>query len=141
MIRAALYNYIGAKMTVSDCTFSGNAAAYYGGAICNLGNLIVNSSTFTSNGAEADGGAIINVGSLQCSNSTYNGNIAGMNGGAIGSEGDNATLTLNGCTFGFNVAADDGEAIYLYSNTSIANKGSKYTDNVAQLGDNFWENG
>ena len=135
----ALDNQEGATMTVSDCVFSNNQAALYGGAICNVGNLTVNNgSQFINNTAQDDGGAIVNFdGLVKVVNTTFTTNTAARNGGAIASEvfpflSSAPQLILNTCAFDGNVAADDGGAIYLYLNDSISNTKPTYSGNTAQ---------
>jgi hypothetical protein len=83
-------------LTLSNTTFSGNAAIY-GGAIYNGGTLTVSNSVLSGNTASAngmidggDGGAIDNHGTLTVSNSILSGNAAkDENGSAINSTSSN----------------------------------------------------
>ena len=58
---SSIYGYGGAilnqgDMTVTDCTFLDNAAAYYGGGVYNHGSMTVIGSTFSGNTASAGTG-------------------------------------------------------------------------------------
>src|SRR5206468_4014620 len=118
-----LYN--SGTLTVSNCTFTGNAAGSSGGGgIYNNGALTVNNSTFssssingtcTSDGSAFDsdgtanvtyctvtcgsvgseGGGIDNHGTLTIRNSTLTGNTSQSRGGAINSSGP---ITITNCT-------------------------------------------
>ncbi len=81
----AIYAYAGSTVTISNCTFTGNAAydnAAGGGALFNAGTMAVSGSTFYGNTASDSGGAILNTGKLTIVNSTLTGNT-GAAGGAI----------------------------------------------------------
>ena len=74
-----VYNNDGGTLTVTNSTFSGNAAGTRAGGIYNLGTLTVTNSTFSGNsasGANGSGGVIYNDGTLTVTNSTFSGNIA-----------------------------------------------------------------
>ncbi len=86
-----------------------------GGAVCNGGNLTVNSCRFTNNNADSGGGAITNevTGTCKVTNSTFSSNNAPTNdGGAFYNYYGNASI--EGCTFTSNTATDNGGAIYNY---------------------------
>src|SRR5689334_18000476 len=70
---------------VRNIAFTGNAAAYYGGAIYNVGyGIDIWSSTFSSNTAGVAGGAIANASEIFLMNNTFWNNTAtGGNGGGI----------------------------------------------------------
>lgn len=82
-----------AKVTISNCAFTGNDATAEGGAIYSDGlysTLTVKDSVFTGNTSGAGGGAIYvddtsNVAArgVHISNSRFSGNSAGGNGGAV----------------------------------------------------------
>jgi len=84
-----------------------------GGAIFNLGTVVVEGCTFSGNisNAGTGGGAIDNRGTLTVVNSTFFGNTAGnradnnAGGGAIA---NNGTLTIVGSTFAGNLAGGSG---------------------------------
>jgi hypothetical protein len=97
-----IYNNRG-TLTVTNSTFSGNAAGNFGGAIYNTGTLTVTNSTFSANNAN-NGGAINNGenngGTLTVTNSTFSANNA-HGGGAIENDGP---LTVSNSTFSGNSA-------------------------------------
>jgi CSLREA domain-containing protein len=73
----------GSSLTVSNSTFSDNAADNYGGGILNSGALTISNSTFSGN-SSYDGGAILNDGgTATIKNSTLSGNSASHLGGGI----------------------------------------------------------
>lgn len=127
-------------LTVNNCTFSGNSASDYGGAIENYGGtMTVTGCTFTGNTADANGGAIENCygGSLTVNNSTFIGNTAvGKTpysdgyGGAI----DNyySTAWVNNCIFRSN-SAHYGGAIFNDVST-LHVMGGTFTGNNAGYG-------
>ncbi|HXU38061.1 MAG TPA: HYR domain-containing protein [Blastocatellia bacterium] len=78
-----IFNNGFAMLTITNCTLSGNSAAF-GGGIENLGTLTITSSTLSGNSARADGGGILNNGgTLTITNSTLSGNTAQQQGGGI----------------------------------------------------------
>ena len=119
------------KVIITGSTFSDNLADN-GGAIYSRGSeLRITDSTFTDNYAYLQGGAIRNVrGHLTITNSTFTGNqSAEEQGGAI-DNGDE--LTITGSTFTENVGGSGGGAIHNcceYDKLSITN--SVFTGNVA----------
>ena len=147
------YIETGITLTINNLTLT-NSTAFYGGAICNEGNLTVINSTFTGNNATSygfgaaiynvegnltvinstftnntacNGGAIYNVdGSLTVTNSTFTGNNANS-GGAILNDG---TSTVINDTFTGNNAA--GGTIYNEGSLTLIN--STFTGNTAGLG-------
>jgi CSLREA domain-containing protein len=138
-------------LTLTNCTLSGNIASSFGGAVYSRGGrtvalnncklisnqassggalcidrlltgsvTTVNNCTFSNNQATTDAGAILNDGSngknasLTVQNSTFNGNSANW-GGAIystGRDGGVATFQLQNSTFSGNSAVEDGGAIF-----------------------------
>ena len=83
-------NYYGHKLDVTNCSFLGNQAQYYGGGIYNGGTykhteISIENSLFSGNTtANLDGGAIYNgVGEMTVSACTISGNTAARHAGAI----------------------------------------------------------
>ena len=121
----AAINNIGV-LTVSGCTFTGNTAGKYGGAIGNFkdvlheGVLTVSGCTFIGNTSRYRGGAIYNKGNtLTVYDSTFNENTAEWYGGAI--YNDRGTLTVYDSTFSENTTERDGGAIKTRGNFKLFN--------------------
>ncbi len=104
----AIYNDLLSTANVTNCTFEGNSAYVYGGAIIDFpdSEMTITGSTFSDNGAGDAGGAIFaDDDTLNVTNSTFSGNIAyGSSGGAIENAG---TLTVLNSTFAGNSAFDE----------------------------------
>ncbi|WP_455645229.1 hypothetical protein [Methanosphaera sp.] len=95
-----------------------------GGAIHNIGLLLVNKTYFYNNTATKYGGAIYNKGTLNSCNSTYSNNYAKENGGAIYNTNK---LYIKNNSIKQNKVSSDGGAIY---NTNIISINStKFTSN------------
>jgi hypothetical protein len=137
----AIYNGNG-LVTVTSCTFSGNAAEQGGAIINNGGILKVQGSTFSGNHGGA-GGAIFNVfetAEAVITNSKFVGNCAdtaaGYVGGAIANTlGD---VKILGCTLIDNSAgaagiAGEGGALYNQDGNVLV-RGSLFYENSATLG-------
>jgi CSLREA domain-containing protein len=99
-------------LTVSGCTFSGNASSGTysssgGGAIYNSGTLTVLASTFSGNSAVIGGGGIRSSGTLTVNQSTFSGNSA-TDAGGLTSNGNNAHALITNSTFSGNAATGVG---------------------------------
>ncbi len=107
----AITNY--GESNIANITFHNNVAGLDaddrsdGGAILNLGNLIVRDAAFTFNATYSGGGAISNFGELSVSNASFSENTAGW-GGAISNEGD---LSVSNSAFSANKANVGGGLI------------------------------
>ena len=122
----AVYN--DGNLSVTGCSFTGNTAQYYGGAIYHeSGILSVIDCSFTGNTANR-GGAIINYGSASVTDSSFTGNTAN-HGGAI-SNGD--ILSVTDSSFTSNSAISYGGAIYNGAILSVT--GCSFTGNTANRG-------
>ena len=112
-------NYIGGGMrvssspTVSNCTFTGNAAVLFqdslgfGGGITNTGSPTLIGCTFVGNTAEHSGGAMWNAAySAAVIGCVFEANTAAEIGG--GMYNDNAHVAVIGCTFSGNSAVAGG---------------------------------
>jgi hypothetical protein len=86
-------------VTITNSTFSGNAASVYGGACFNIGILQIADSTVSDNSAGIFGGGILTFGTLQIGNTILNKGDSGEN---IHSFGGTITST------GYNLSSDDG---------------------------------
>lgn len=112
-------NNFSAKLSIVDCTFSGNSAAENGGAIDNythhdgdLAQLFVNGSTFTGNRASRNGGAIISSGELKLVSSSFTNNSAERSGGALASYN---ALSATNSTFSSNIGQERGGGLLIFS--------------------------
>ncbi|MCE7699717.1 MAG: Ig-like domain repeat protein, partial [Methanobacterium paludis] len=117
----AIYNINGIITSMDNCTFTGNAAQLYGGAIYTYGNMVtsINDCIFTSNTLTYQGGAAIYnyKGTITVINSTFANNTAYYYGGAIYNNA--GTMTFTSCSFIGNSA----------TSTSSANGGAIYSQN------------
>src|SRR6266581_2106161 len=96
-----------ARLSVNNCTISGNIASYGGAGIFNDGAGIF------KNGSDQDEGA---TAVLQVSNSTISGNSAQHGGGIANfNEGGTATVEISNTTFSGN-SAPQGGGIWNYTN-------------------------
>ena len=81
-VGGAVYNREEGDLIVSESSFTENAAGV-GGAIFNIGALMVTSSAFSGNGADKVGGALYSRGLLSIRNSSFIGNSATEGGGLV----------------------------------------------------------
>jgi Right handed beta helix region len=109
---------------VANSTFSsgfGDIAG--GGGIVNIGTLSVTNSTFSVNAAFGGGGAIANGGTLRIANSTFSENSAG-HGSSIN---NGATMTVINCTFSGNKSRGgvigNGGTLTVINSTFSSNSG------------------
>ncbi len=84
----------GARVTLINCTLSGNSADV-GGGLYNNGRATVTNCTLSGNHANGEGGGIENRGTVTLTNSTLSGNSGTYGGGDLANYG---TATLNNCT-------------------------------------------
>ena len=122
------------SFTITDTSFSGNRADFYGGALfVDVYLLNISGSTFRGNSAgEYDGGAIYSDdGEVVVNQSTFVANVAGGNGGAISS--DTVGIQVASSTFSSNRAVSGwGGALFSYE--TVDSTGSKYLRNRADYG-------
>jgi Chlamydia polymorphic membrane protein (Chlamydia_PMP). len=133
--------------TISNVSFSGNAAIGYGGAIFNSGSedlLNITNATFSGNSAGIDGGAIHTEGGpVNITNATFSGNSA-INGGAISNTASflivatEAKVKITNASFSGNRASQFGGAIYqaglpLSSGTIMNITNATFSGNSAEL--------
>ncbi|MBE0670593.1 MAG: hypothetical protein IH588_08405 [Anaerolineales bacterium] len=130
----AIFNDIGSTATISDTLFVQNTAdTMYGGggAIGNIGNLLVTYSEFSENIA-ANGGAVVNArdGNTTISQTTFTANAATTeSGGAIFNI--NGTMTIS-ASFNGNTATKNGGAIFI-ENGTVNVENSYFSENTASL--------
>ena len=131
----ALWNYVGATMSVSDCLFVTNTATQ-GGAINNRENtfLIINHCEFESNQAFEWGGGIFNVGGgAHVTSSTFTSNLA-QEGGAINTTG---TTNVTDSTFTQNTANRGGALYNWFSGVTNLTNSTVYNNGAAEGGGFF----
>lgn len=108
-------------LTVSDCTFSSNAANTGGAIFADAGTLtVVLNSTFENNSTSTGGtgGGIYNGGRLKVVNSTFSGNTATGSGDGGGIDNDNnGTVTVTNSTFSDNSASAGGNGGGIFNNS------------------------
>ncbi|MBK9092075.1 MAG: hypothetical protein IPM84_04725 [Anaerolineae bacterium] len=105
----------GSSLTLRNLNLvNGQADSDSGGAIYNLGSLVVAGGNFESNSAELYGGAILNYGTADVSDTMFFRNEAGVNGGAIDST---AQLSVHRSRFIENTAGFRGGAVNNYLGT------------------------
>lgn len=112
----ALYVY-SSDITLNNCTFSGNTASNWGGAVrIRQDNpiCVFNSCIFDGNSATNDSGCVyVDAGTTTFTNCSFTGNHCGGVGGAL--TVNNGTVNINGGSFKGNDAGTDGGAIRLTS--------------------------
>jgi predicted outer membrane repeat protein len=120
----AIYNATG-TLAVQNCTFITNSSSTAGGgAIFNVGaQMTVTGSTFSGNTAAINAGAIGLSSPTTVSDSTFVNNAAGTSsssgaGGAIGNLG--GTLTVNNSIFSGNSSPSEGAGIYGVNETNAS---------------------
>jgi hypothetical protein len=131
---AGMYNILSSP-TVINCTFIGNSASWYGGAMFNftLSNPMIINCAFVDNRAGFVGGAIENrfLSGSTMVNCIFSGNTA-EHGGAMGNSAADATL-MN-CLFVGNAAQSRGGAMYNRFGCEIQLTNTILRDNVADDG-------
>jgi parallel beta-helix repeat protein len=114
-----MYNGYFSSPTVTNCTFSGNAA-YKGGGMYNddSSSPTVTNCTFSGNSSNYKyGGGMYNFGSdPTVANCTFSGNSAYQGGGMYN---DRNSPILTNCTFSGNSASGDGGGMYNYRSSPI----------------------
>mmetsp|Transcript_9245 Transcript_9245/g.19952 ORF Transcript_9245/g.19952 Transcript_9245/m.19952 type:complete len:587 (+) Transcript_9245:341-2101(+) len=114
-----------ARLQLEQPVFRGNAA-YWGAAIFNQGELIIDGGDLSENKARY-GGAVHNLGTLSVSGSNIYGNMATLDGGAINNAG---SLSLEGCYVHHNQAAMGG-ALFIEGNQTSTLFVNAFQSNVA----------
>lgn len=132
-------SFTGKSLTINNCAFSNNIAAWSGGALFVSAALNVTDSTFNDNFSSVSnggGGAISVRGALNVSNSTFTNNVANHLGGAINADTSSASAvdsTITNSVFNGNAAdAGGGVAVGTFGSAMrIVN--SKFTRNTSNL--------
>lgn len=122
----------GGTLTLNGTLFEGNTARK-GGAIhifpasakSNLAGCV-----FRGNAATANGGAVYNIGTIVMEGCTFTGNSA-QNGGAFAND-SGGVATVKNCNMLRNTASSEGGALYLDGNTTF--EGGEVAGNTAMLG-------
>jgi parallel beta-helix repeat protein len=119
--------------TITNCTFSGNAALSRGGGIYgSSSSSTITNCTFSGNTADSGGGIdIYSASSPTIVNCTFSGNAAVTDGGGINAYSTSSPTVVN-CTFSGNSAAN-GRAICALSADSIV-KNSILWGGTGQVG-------
>ena len=139
-IGGGIDNEVGATLTITNSTLSGNTAgsvgnpAVEGGGIYNIGTLTIVNSTLSANtagGISGGGGGIFSAGTLIILNSTVSGNTA-TKGAGIDNAGDATTVTITNSTLSGNTASAYGGACFNGGTMHIVN--STLSDNSASIG-------
>jgi hypothetical protein len=139
----------GGRLTVSNCTISGNTADLglfaeyggFGGGIYNAGTLTLNDSTVGGNVAVwGPGGGIYNEsgGTVTLNNSTVSGNDADFGGGGIVNGG---TLTLNNSTVSGNGTNYSGGGIVNVNGGTLTANNSTVSGNISASGGGIYNGG
>jgi hypothetical protein len=117
----ALSQYQNRAVEVTGSTFTGGVCSN-GGALSSIGvSWVILDSTFTGNRAIGDG-----------ANPAQAGTPGGGSGGAIYTDGDDYTVTVDGCVITGNSAREGGGALFFVSD----NKTGKLTIEHSKLRDN-----
>ncbi|RKY12649.1 MAG: hypothetical protein DRP82_06490, partial [Planctomycetota bacterium] len=130
----AIYIESNSNPTIINCTFTGNSANSYGGAIyCYSSSPTLTNCIFSDNNANWYGGAIYcDSGTLTVTNCTFSGNSTNWYGGAIYCY--HSTLSISNCTFNGNSANDNGGAVYCYRSTLTLNNSILWGDTATNGG-------
>jgi len=128
------------NLTVSDCSFTGNASTFSGSAVFGRnGQLSMSNSTFEANTAGGSGTLSYSQEfNVVVTNCVFNGNEGGATGGAMSfASGPNSTSTseINNCTIFGNNALSGGALSY------GINTGSTSTVTNSIIGNNTAEDG
>ena len=121
-------------LILDESVFSSNQA-FYGSGVYNIGSLSVTNSTFTNNGnGYGRGGGIYNVSIAQVDNSSFDANIAFEGGGIfsgdyIDSMTTSGDLTVTNSQFTNNTVYSGG-GIFTYTGSLVVDN-STFTNNIA----------
>ncbi|MCY4146849.1 MAG: hypothetical protein OXE95_14360 [Chloroflexi bacterium] len=115
------------ELVILDSQFTRNAAEAGGAIYSQAGAVRISSSSFTDNTADGGGALYLSEGSLGMRDGTFADNVAVTNGGAIFSE--NASIDIRDSRFRGNQADDDGGALHL-NGGEIDISGSVFADNL-----------
>lgn len=126
---AIFVNNTANRLTMKDCTFTGNTSDTGAALNIYLGTVQIDGCTFDGNTAVNEGGVMrTSGGKLTITNSTFTGN-AGANGGAIRLTG-NCEATIIGSTFTGNYATTSGGAISS-ADSNLTLENNKINENIS----------
>lgn len=128
----AIFVESGGMATLTNCTVSHNFAFDSGGAIFNLGTVVISNSELVDNTAKF-GGAITNFGQLTLNRSSVLRNRAGQGGGINNEYG---TTTINSTSLSRNLASGRGGAFFDAGITVLVQ--SRLSGNKAEKGGGFF---
>ena len=105
-----MYN-ISSSPSITNTTFSGNAATYGGGMFNYSSSPTITNATFSGNTAAQGGGMFNRDSSPTITNTTFSGNTA-TNGSGGGMYNDDSNPTITNTTFSGNAASSNGGGMY-----------------------------
>ena len=128
-----LYNASKGGLELNNCTISNNLAEF-GGGLENAGQATLSDITFSGNSASNSGGGLENfaAGILSLTNSKIQNNNAAVNGGGL--YGAGGTSKVANCTISGNTATKFGGGVYVAANGSIAISSTTISNNSAEFG-------
>ena len=133
-----MYNTGYSNPTVTNCTFSGNTASFEGGGMYNGDSSpTVTDCTFSANSAENGGGMNNIFSSPTVTNCMFTANTADSGGGMASGTSSNPTVT--NCTFGGNTAESGGGIYNNGSSPTVTN--CSFSQNSANFGGGMYNDG
>jgi predicted outer membrane repeat protein len=114
------------NVTLTGCTFIGNAANNTGGGLYAGGDAYMAGCTFIGNTAKTSGGGIFIGGRATASDSIFTENEADFTGGGLHANG---SVAVNSCTFAGNKTYMSSKGMYAYGG------GGMFTDSRAAIDD------
>jgi parallel beta helix pectate lyase-like protein len=116
--------------TVTNCTFSGNTAAFGSGIYVILASPTVTNCAFSGNTGQFGGGMYVALASPTVTNCAFSGNSVSKDGGGMYIE--NSIPAVANCTFSGNAAAVGGGMHLLSASPAVTN--CTFSGNSGQLG-------
>ena len=124
-----------ASPEITNCTFSGNSASYYGGGMANynFSSPVLINCTFSGNSASY-GGGMHNASNSKpkLTNCTFSNNSASSYGGGMYNSGSSTKPVLINCTFSNNSASSRGGGMYNRESSSPTLTNCTFTNNSAE---------
>ncbi len=120
----------GGKITLTNCTVSGNSANIGGGVLI-FGTAKLTNCTISGNSANIGGGLYINNGATATlSNCTISNNTASLGGGL----NNHGTATLSRCSISNNTGATSGGGLYIENGATATLTNCTVSGNAANYG-------